>query len=301
LTSDIAPISVVIPAYNAERFIGDAIRSVHAQTLKPTEIIVIADDCTDRTKHIAAELGATVLEQKRRNMAAGLNLGISASTQPWIALLDADDVWENDKIALQWKAVEACPAAAIISCGLCTLCNGEVMASSKRALRERWKNLESVAVNEHCHYFGKVEGDFLVRFNIQTTTVLLRRDVFSSLGIFDESLLYGQTLEFFARVLARYPLAFVDKPLVYVRVHSANHTRNVDGYWVSYLSIVNRMLKNPDLYPPGAGKAHREDVKKRFLQTERVLVQSNGSAHSSATTGTDRRGARIPNAEGKDH
>ena len=85
-----APVSVVIPAHNAENFLEEAIRSVHAQTLKPSEIIVIADDCTDRTPQIAAELGATVLEQRRRNMAAGLNLGVKASTQPWIALLDAD-------------------------------------------------------------------------------------------------------------------------------------------------------------------------------------------------------------------
>src|SRR5712691_9803637 len=113
-TSMPAPISVVIPAYNAESFIAEAIQSVHAQTLKVAEIIVVADDCTDRTAQIAAELGATVLEQKRRNMAAGLNLGVNASTQPWIALLDADDFWDQNKIALQWKqwkAIQSCPAA----------------------------------------------------------------------------------------------------------------------------------------------------------------------------------------------
>jgi glycosyltransferase involved in cell wall biosynthesis len=268
---EIAPISIVIPAYNAESFIADAIRSVHAQTLRPTEIIVIADDCTDRTPQIAAELGAIVLEQKRRNMAAGLNLGISASTQPWIAFLDADDLWEQDKIALQWKAAQACPAA-IVSCDLCTLYEGKVMAPSPRALRERWNNLESVAIGDDCHFFEKVDGDFLVRFYFQTSTVLLRRDVFSSVGIFDESLLFGQTLELFARVMARFPLAFVERPLVYVRVHSGNHSRNVEGGWLSYLAIVERMLKNPDRYPKGAGRAHRERLKRDFLQTERVLA-----------------------------
>ena len=105
-----APISVVIPAYNAESFLEGAIRSVRAQTLKVAEIIVVADDCTDRTPQIAAELGATVLEQKRRNMAAGLNVGVNASSQPWIALLDTDDFWDTDKIALQWKANDASPA-----------------------------------------------------------------------------------------------------------------------------------------------------------------------------------------------
>jgi len=288
LVNDVAPISVVIPAFNAESFIGDAIRSVLAQTLRPAEIIVIADDCTDRTKQIATELGATVLEQKRRNMAAGLNLGIRATSQPWIALLDADDIWEKDKIALQWEAAEACPEVAIVSCTLCTLCNGEIIASKARALRERWQDGESVAISRHGHYFAKVEGDFLVRFNIQTTTVLLRRDVFSVLGDFDESLLYGQTFEFFARVLARYPLAFVDKPLVYVRVHNANHTRNVEASLASHLSIVNRMLKNPDLYPPGSGEAHREVMKSTFLRTQRFLAQQE-AARSTEPLVADRR------------
>jgi glycosyltransferase involved in cell wall biosynthesis len=104
----LAPISVVIPAYNAETFIAEAIQSVHAQTLKVAEIIVVADDCTDRTAQIAAELGATVLEHNRRNMAVGLNLGVNAGTQPWIALLDADDFWDQNKIALQWKAIQSC-------------------------------------------------------------------------------------------------------------------------------------------------------------------------------------------------
>jgi glycosyltransferase involved in cell wall biosynthesis len=280
LPSDVAPISVVIPAYNAENFIADAIRSVHAQTLRPTEIIVIADDCTDRTPQIAAELGAIVLEQKRRNMAAGLNLGISASTQPWIAFLDADDLWEKDKIALQWQAVQTCPAA-IVSCDLCTLYQGKVMASPPRALRERWNNLESVALGEDCHFFERVQGDFLVQFYFQTTTVLLRRDVFSSVGIFDESLIYGQTRELFARVMARFPVAFVEKPLVYVRVHSSNHSRNLEGGWISYISIIERMLRNPDMYPKGAGKALRESLKRDFHHSERELARSRASTSSA--------------------
>lgn len=277
MPSDIAPISVVIPAYNAESFIADAIRSVHAQTLKPTEIIVIADDCTDRTPQIAAELGAIVFEQKRRNMAAGLNLGISASTQPWIAFHDADDLWEQDKIALQWKAVQACPAA-IISCDLCNVYQGKVMASSQRALRERWNNLESVAIGEDCHFFERVVADFLVNFYFQTSTVLLRRDVFSSVGNFDESLIYGQTRELFARVMARFPVAFVERPLVYVRIHSANHSRNLEGGWISYISIIDRMLKSPDIYPKGAGKALRESLKRDFHHNERELARARARA-----------------------
>jgi glycosyltransferase involved in cell wall biosynthesis len=270
----IAPISVVIPAYNAEDFLEEAIRSVHAQTLQPAEIIVIADDCTDRTPQIAAELGAMVLEQQRRNMAAGLNLGVRASTQPWIALLDADDVWDKRKLAFQWKAIKNCPAAALISCDISILVDKKVTPFfPRRQVRERWKDLNSLTVNDNCHYLENVPGEFLPLFNMHTTTVMLRRDVFPSVGFFDEDLIFGQTLELFARVVARYPLAYVERPLVYHRRHDRNHTRNPGAFWPMYISIINRMLKNPDLYPKGAGKAYRERLKEQFYHFERAIAR----------------------------
>jgi len=267
-----APISVVIPAHNAESFLAEAIRSVQTQTLNVSEIIVVADDCTDRTAEIAADLGATVIEQKRRNMAAGLNLGVNASSRPWIALLDSDDFWEKDKIAWQWKAIEACPAAAIISCDVLTLMNQELSARSESHLQARWKRVKHTIAFGNCRYIERVEGSFITRFFIATPTVMLRRDVFSEVGLFDESLQFGQTLEFFARVLARYPLAFVERPLVYHRIHEGSHTMNFSGSWRSHLSIVNRLLKNPELYPRGAGEAYRTRVKEAFHQSERHLA-----------------------------
>jgi len=268
-----APISVVIPAHNEESFIEEAIRSVHAQTLKVAEIIVVADDCTDRTSQIAGELGATVLKRKKRNPSATRNLGISAGTQPWIAFLDADDFWRKDKIALQWKATRACPAAAIISCDVFTLVHQKVTSRSKRHLLERWKGLDHLTKSDDCHYIERVDGRFLTRFFIATPTVMLRREVFKSVGLFDENLIFGEEVEFFARVLARYPLAFVERPLVYQRVHDRSHTKDFAGAWTAYLSVVNRMLKHPELYPEGAGEAHREHLKGTFHQSERAVMQ----------------------------
>jgi glycosyltransferase involved in cell wall biosynthesis len=269
-----APISVVIPAHNAEDFLEEAIRSVHAQTIQPAEIIVIADDCSDRTPQIAANLGAIVLEQKRRNMAAGLNLGVRASSQPWIALLDADDFWDKRKLALQWRAIKSFPAAALVSCDLSILVDKKVTPFfPPREVRDRWKDLEYRTVKGDCHYLEKVPGTFLPRFQMQTTTAMLRRDVFSEVGLFDEELIFGQTLELFARVVACYPMAYVERSLVYHRRHDRNHTRNPAAFWPMYISIINRMLKNPDLYPEGAGRAYRERFKEQFIHFERAFAR----------------------------
>jgi glycosyltransferase involved in cell wall biosynthesis len=103
--SDALPISVVIPAYQAKAWVASAIASVRTQTRLPKEIIVVDDGSLDGTGDIARELGATVFTQANRGVAAARNTGIVNATQPWIALLDADDLWLPDKLAAQWEAV----------------------------------------------------------------------------------------------------------------------------------------------------------------------------------------------------
>lgn len=268
-----APISVVIPAHNAEPFIQQAIESVYAQTIKVTELIVVADDCSDRTAQIATEHGAKVLHQQRRNMAAALNVGVKSSTQLWIALLDADDIWRKTKVASQWKAIQACPEAALVSCDYVQLEEGKTTLLPDRFIRERWNNIDSVKIDRQSRFVPRVEGDFLPSFNLLTPCTMVRRDVFDRVGFFDEELLFGQTMEFFARALACFPLAFVERRLVEVRRHDNNHTRNLEAYWPTYISIVDRMLRHPDRYPPGTGQAYRARLKQSFHQFERELLK----------------------------
>ena len=266
-------ISAVIPAHNAARFIEEAIRSVQAQTLQVSEIIVVADACTDRTAQIAAGLGANVLEHNKRSVAASLNVGVKTARHPWIAFLDADDLWKKSKLAYQWKAIESCPAAALVACDHLHLQNQKAVSLPARALRERWNNINSVKINGRCRFVQNVEGNFLPRFDLLSTTVMLRRDVFERVGFLDETLFFGQTLEFFARVLTHCPLAFVEKPLAYHRRHENNHTADLAAYWPMYVSIIDRMVQRPNLYPKGAGEAYRTRLKTQFHQFERALVR----------------------------
>jgi glycosyltransferase involved in cell wall biosynthesis len=273
-----APISVVIPAHNEERFIEKAIRSVHDQTLKVSELIIVADDCTDRTTEIAEKLGATVLNHSRRNMSAGLNIGVKKASQPWIAFLDGDDYWHKEKIEYQWKAIADFPAAALVFCDLSMVLNNKIVSNTPSTTQERWRHLETVERKGRSCFVKQVDGNFLLNFFIATPTVVLRREVFSEIGSFDESLLFGQTMEFFARALARYPLAFVEKRLAYHRRHEQNHTRNLEAYWPAHISIINRMLKHPEQYPTGAGEAYRARLKRDFHQFERGLLKQKQKA-----------------------
>jgi glycosyltransferase involved in cell wall biosynthesis len=100
-------ISVVIPAYNAERFLPRCLKSVFAQTLKPVEVIVIDDGSTDNTAAVAAELGARVFSQTNRGASVARKLGIQYASGNWIALLDVDDLWVPKKLERQVACIRA--------------------------------------------------------------------------------------------------------------------------------------------------------------------------------------------------
>lgn len=89
------PLSVVIPAYNAERFIAATIQSVLDQTVQEHEIIVVDDGSTDGTPDILADFGASIrtIRQTNQGLSAARNRGIAAATSEWLAFLDADDLW----------------------------------------------------------------------------------------------------------------------------------------------------------------------------------------------------------------
>ena len=89
-------VSVVMPAYNYGRFLGEAIQSVLDQTFQDFELIVVDDGSTDNTKEVIGSFTDRRIKyiyQQNRGVSTALNVGISASRGEYIALLDADDIW----------------------------------------------------------------------------------------------------------------------------------------------------------------------------------------------------------------
>ena len=267
-----APISVVIPAYNAEQFIGQAIKSVQGQSLTVAEIILVDNNCSDRTPEIASQLGARVVREERQGLSKARNAGLRASTQEWIAFLDADDWWAPNKIELQWRAIQEYPEAGIVSCDNYFVRGETVLPISEEVLRTRWNNMSAKLIKgKHCTFIPKPPGDMLKRFCPKSPTAIVRRDVFSVVGGFNEDLLYNDELECFMRVMARYSLAVVELPLVYCLLHEGNRSRNAEGKQAAYVQMVSLMIKHPERYPPGAGEINRQEVKHFFHTIERAI------------------------------
>lgn len=162
----------------------------------------------------------------------------------------------------------------MVSCDFYSLADQSFSERDERERRTRWDNLPGrVIVNEHSSYLPEVAAQFFLSFALPPSTIILRRDIFSTAGLFDESLLYNADVEYFARVLAHHSLAIVEERLVYCRIHSGSHSTNTEGKWNAYLAIVDRKLRNPAQYPPGAGQVHRQNLKRMFVGTERLLAR----------------------------
>ena len=109
-------ISVVVPAYNAARFLPRCLGSVFAQTLKPAEVIVVDDGSTDDTAALAAGLGARVISQANGGIASARNTGIGIASGEWIAFLDADDRWAPEKLERQVARIR--PETVLVYTGI---------------------------------------------------------------------------------------------------------------------------------------------------------------------------------------
>ncbi len=103
-------ISVIIPAYNAQKYLAEAIESVIAQTSAPLEIVVVDDGSTDATPRIATGFSrVTYVRQENAGVAAALNHGSRVARGDLIAFLSADDIWDKGKLERQLQALDGQP------------------------------------------------------------------------------------------------------------------------------------------------------------------------------------------------
>lgn len=187
-------VSILIPAYNAEPWIADALRSAIAQTWERKEIIVVDDGSTDRTLEIARQFESDqlrVVANAHLGAAAARNKALSLSKGDYIQYLDADDMLATDKIARQMEALEQCPSKRVLLSG----------SWGKFVYRYYRTSFIPTAL---WHDLSPIE--WLIRkmqFNLymQTATWLVSRELAEAAGPWDTRLLGDDDGEYFCRVL----------------------------------------------------------------------------------------------------
>lgn len=212
-------VSVVIPAYNDARFIGQALRSVLAQTYRSLDIVVVDDGSTDETAEIARsfEPRVRVFRQANSGAAAARNHGLTLAKGEYVAFLDADDFWHPRKTELQLRHLQTCPECAAVYCRKIEL-HESIAAPS-------WDGTSSGppdALAADPRESGWLYLELLRSSLVHTSTVMASRAVIDRVGLFDESLRKGQDLEFWLRLSRLAPIHMLDAVLSAYRIHTAS-------------------------------------------------------------------------------
>lgn len=204
-------VSILIPAYNAEKWIADAVRSAIAQTWEPKEIIVIDDGSKDRTLAVARKFESEqvrVVAHQHQGAAATRNLALSLSQGDYIQYLDADDLMAADKIEKQLRAAGPSPNKRTLFSGSW----GQFVCRHHRS-----QFVPSALWCDLCPVEWLVRKMKLGVF-MQTATWLVSRELAEAAGPWDTRLLGDDDGEYFCRVLlASDGVRFVPESKVYYR------------------------------------------------------------------------------------
>jgi glycosyltransferase involved in cell wall biosynthesis len=197
-------ISVIVPTYNRGNYILEAVESVLSQTYRLVELIVVDDGSTDDTGRILSELEADLIyiRQENRGFAAARNVGVDNSSGSFLAFLDSDDIWLEDKLRMQMEVFEHSPETDVVYGRARQFISPELAEDEKAPL---------------LHMDGKDLPSPLA------CSMLIRRRAFERVGPFDESLCIGVEMEWYARLSDRKcNVKMLDKVVYRRRLHKTN-------------------------------------------------------------------------------
>ncbi|MBI5709101.1 MAG: glycosyltransferase family 2 protein [Candidatus Eisenbacteria bacterium] len=267
--------AAVIPAHDALPDVLEAVASACAQTLAPAEIVVVDDASGDGTAAAVerrfGEGGAVpvrVLRGRFGSAAAARNAGWRAARAPWIAFLDADDLWFPGKLAVAAATLAAAPAAAWF------FSDGEFRALDGQ-LRESW--LETYADLAEDYVGAPVAELFEVNF-VLTSSAVVRRDALEALGGFDEGLSHAEDLDLWIRLARRWPAAGSRRALVRYQHRAGGLSRQIERRLLGDVELFDRLVADPTLPAPLRARARRRRAMAHYKLAVRALREGDPAA-----------------------
>lgn len=217
-------ISVIIPVYNGEKYVGEAINSVLNQQILPFEIIVVDDGSTDSTESVCKSYGDKLiyLKQENQGAAAARNLGVNKASGAYLAFLDADDIWLPARLQDGITALTREDSPSMFF----GMIEEFYSPDTDDAFRSRYKCAEI-----------PIKG-------IHPGTMLIKREDFLHVGFFTTEYKTGEFIDWFQRAEMA-GLTHCVSPAIHMkrRIHYANHGITHKDDKADYLKIVKKMLK----------------------------------------------------------
>ena len=207
-------VSVVIPTYNSAQFLGEALQSVFSQTFYDYETIVVNDGSTDDTEKVIDLYNNRIkyILQENGGPARARNYGIKESSGKYIAFLDADDIWLPSKLEKQVLMFRQRPELAMILTGNFVV-NADGVPLFQVEKRKRFME-------------GNIAKNIFLHSGVLTSTVMVRKEIFDKIGLFEEDLRIGEDDNMWIRIAANYQIELIDEPLAKYRSHPNSLTRD---------------------------------------------------------------------------
>ncbi|MGF1750750.1 glycosyltransferase family 2 protein [Vibrio cionasavignyae] len=269
----IVDVSVIIPAYNVEKYIEDCLRSVLSQTVKPKEIIVVNDGSSDTTLALVKQYeneydNIRCISKQNAGLSDARNSGIRVATSKYIAFLDSDDLWHPTKLAKQLDLFDDDNLELGLVYSAYELCDQNSQPTTGIIIDPCIKG----DALEHLIEKGNLISG-------SGSGVLIKRSVFEDVGEFDISLRYAEDLDMWIRIAEKYHVDFVDEVLVIIRTHS-------DSMQAQYTSHYTKFLANWPLYSKHSGYFTRKDMLKnlRFNAVNAALESTLRGVHYQKMT-----------------
>jgi glycosyltransferase involved in cell wall biosynthesis len=261
-------IEVVIPAYNAGRFLRDTLRSVAAQTLRPGRVTVVDDASSDDTaavvracaEEFADRIAIRIIGNAGpKGPSAARNTAIRQSGAEWIALLDADDILARDHHATLLRMVGAA-ADVVLGFGDSTVFRGQQTLVASYLAASGVTALPAIEVAASCWTLG--DGMFLALLNngvFATSACLFRREAACAAGLFDETMMQCEDTDFFLRLALAGRFVFSRDVVAHKRVHEDNlsHERNKLAFDRGTVLSLTKMADLPGLSASQSAALHK--------------------------------------------
>ena len=238
----VAPVTVVIPAHNAARFLPRTLESIQQQTLAPAAVVVVDDGSTDGTADTARRFGVTVAQQPQRGPGAARNRGLELTTTEFVAFLDADDWYAPDKIERAVAVLEGLDAS-------CLATDAWIVRGDRIEGRK----------NQHRAVPGVLTTERLLQGSpVICSSVVARTEAVRAAGAFDEhpDLIATEDFDLWLRMSQVEPLAYVAEPTTFYRVHAGSLSANT-----RFLRGLDRILDR--VATQHTGEAHFQNLVRR--------------------------------------
>lgn len=208
--------SVIIPLYNKENFILNTIKSIMNQNFTDYEIIIVDDCSTDKSLKIVTNIVhdkiRIIRHEKNKGLSASRNTGIKNANAKYLAFIDADDLWKEDYLQELFQLISDFPQAHLFGTNY-----EEFYSDDKILLPEN--NSKSLQNNSLIIDFFKIS---LAQPLYCPSSFCVEKSVFETIGYYDETITFGEDVDYNIRANSEFLLAYSKKPLVHYLMLSEN-------------------------------------------------------------------------------